>query len=624
MHGSQPSTSPATIDNLVQGFTGRFARRVQANAGRIAAATTIALLATSGVAGASTGHHARSRTQVSLSLRSTPATVSVPQGRSARSKIRATVRNGSARVVSLRVAHLPAGASATFRPSSVKPGASATLTLTTTSATPAGRYTVRVSATSLARRRRHRSGHLLAHAASLSGSGNANLTVSTHRTVSLDVDVMRPATSSQSAPSDPSASGPIPTHVETWSYDDGCNGGVGASPTLVRAWLTYAESNCGYDATKAQSDCQDGATKYCTTLAYVDANKVFSDGLPVGSSAPQSWWLHQPGHDDAAHRLTEGSSSWGNAYYLDGSNSSVDSWLHNYVSTKYNSFNGLMMDDVGANPQEQFYGSGQTSSSELNSTSKVMAEHQDVADAMTHADGSPFLQVDNALQINSNLATAFPLLDNSHGVVGLLAEGAPYSDGTLTSYYSTLLDDMSYVDSRDHDFITLLSYDNHGSTVARRIQEATVLLGYSPGHIVDWADLEQSNSNLSVWPEEGIYPAQPIQTMATPGGAGCLAGNGQVCSSGGHNDLQVAANVYRREFKACYNHGTSIGPCAAIVNDSSNSVTVKGSWLKQNYQHEITMNGGDVQSGGTLNLSGNDFNAGSSTVGPDDAVLLSS
>src|SRR5579875_3071511 len=61
----------------------------------------------------------------------------------------------------------------------------------------------------------------------------------------------------------------VPNHVPTWAYDDSasaqwCNGGAGASPQLVRAWLTYAESNCGPNATKALSDCHADGNTYCT------------------------------------------------------------------------------------------------------------------------------------------------------------------------------------------------------------------------------------------------------------------------------------------------------------------------------------------------------------------------
>lgn len=125
-----------------------------------------------------------------------------------------------------------------------------------------------------------------------------------------------------------------------------------------------------------------------------------------------------------------------------------------------------------------------------------------------------------------------------------------------------------------------------------------------------------------MWPEEGIVGTAAVQTMAAPGGAGCLAGTGVVCSSGGHNDLQVAPGVYRREFGACYEQGTAFGRCAVLVNTTGAPVTVAPSWLTQSYQHQLTMTGGDVQSGGALNLAGAPFTPGSTTIGPQDAAVL--
>jgi hypothetical protein len=414
----------------------------------------------------------------------------------------------------------------------------------------------------------------------------------------------------------------VPTHVETWAYDDGCNGGAGASPAFVGEWLTYAESSCGPDATKAVSDCHPAGATACTALQYLDTNKIYSrDSAPIARDAQESWWLHQPGHSDAAHRVSL--SGYGGGNILNQSNPAVRSWFHNYVSANFNSYDGLMMDDTSSSVPDELWGTGVSSSQELSTNSALDAAHEQMAATMTHTDGKPFLQVDNGLNVNPYLPTPFHMLDESSGVVGFVAENAPIANGTLTRYYSTLLDDMSYVDSRSQAFLTLLSYDSSGSLKARRVQAATVLLGYSPGHIVSWSDLEQNNPNLAVWPEEGIYPTQPVQTMATPGGSGCLAGTGKICTSGGHNDVQVAPGVFRREFKSCYNHGVAIGPCAAIVNDTGSDVTIKREWLTQSYQHEITMVGGDVQSGGTVDIAGGAFSAGSTSVPADDAALLS-
>ena len=128
--------------------------------------------------------------------------------------------------------------------------------------------------------------------------------------------------------------------------------------------------------------------------------------------------------------------------------------------------------------------------------------------------------------------------------------------------------------------------------------------------------------DLAVWPEEGIVPTEPIQSMGTPSGAGCFAAEGVMCSSGGHNDLQVAPGVYRREFGDCYDQGSSIGPCAAIVNTTGATVTVQGGWLSQAYGHQLTLSGGDVQSGGTVKPSGAGFTPNVTQIAADSASVL--
>jgi hypothetical protein len=281
-----------------------------------------------------------------------------------------------------------------------------------------------------------------------------------------------------------------------------------------------------------------------------------------------------------------------------------------------------MMDDTSAGVNDGFYGTGFDSSQELPTDESLQAAHEQMAQQMIHTDNSPFLQVDNSLNVNPYLPTQFPMLNAPASVNGLIAEGAPESDGTLVRYYPTLLDDMAYVDHTTNDFLVLLSYDPSGALQSRRVQAASVLLGYSPGHTVSWSDLESDSANLSVWPEEGIVPTDPVQSMAAPAGAHCLDGNGVVCSTGGHNDVQVAPGVYRREFGTCYNHGVAFGHCAVIMNTTTAPITVQSSWLTNSYRSQIRMAGGDVQSGGTVDPNGAPFLAGTTTVAAQDAMLV--
>jgi hypothetical protein len=415
----------------------------------------------------------------------------------------------------------------------------------------------------------------------------------------------------------------VPKHIATWTFDDNCTAGLGASKSLVRGWVTYADSGCGPKDHKAIRDCHSHGVTYCSAFVYLDAILVYRNHPPVDGAASESWWLHQPGHTDRGHRLvfrTAGVGGLGNM--LNQSNPAVDSWFRNYVHRDDNAFDGLALDDTGASPADQFYGSGFTRSQEIGTVRGILAEHKDLAASLTHTNGQPFVQVNNGLSVNPFLKPAFPELNNPGSVVGLIAEDDPIANGKLVTYYSTLLDDMSYIDHTQSNFLVLLSYDSSGAQVSRRIQEATVLLGFSPGHTVSWAALDRRSRKLQIWPEEGIYPTGPVQSMGSPGGRGCMTGNGHVCSRGGHRSLEVAPGVYRREFRQCYDRGVSFGSCAVIMNDTGHKVTVKARWLRLGYHHRVTMIGREVQTGGRINVHGAAFIAGKSAIGARDAILI--
>jgi len=419
-----------------------------------------------------------------------------------------------------------------------------------------------------------------------------------------------------------STQAPVPSHIPTWAYDDGCNGGVGASGALVRAWVSFAESNCGSRARKALDNCRWRKVTYCIAVEYLDTNWIYADGgVPVARFAQESWWLHEPGYTDSAHRIAV--ASFGGGAILDQSNPEVEAWFRAYVRRHYNQYPALMMDNASASLAAELYYAGMASSDEVRTNRQLQIGHERMAAALTHRNGTPFLQVDNALNSNPSVASPFPMLNRPWSVFGMLAEGAPEDDGTMTKDYATLLDELAYVDATPDDSVVLLSYDPAGSLQSRRVQAATEWLGYDGGHVVSWSDLELDSRDLSIWPEEGIVPTSPIESMAAPGGRGCLAGEGVICSRGGHNGIQVAPDVYRREFADCYYRSTAIGQCAAVVNASSLPVTVRVSWLRLPYTHVITMAGGDVQSGGRVVLSGAPFLPGVTVIPAHDAILLS-
>jgi hypothetical protein len=563
---------------------------------------TLALLPRYAIAAGPAGQHHAAKRQVIASL---------SQGHSA------TVRFWAkwiARTVSFRALGLPHGVGISF---AHRPAGSLTVRLSTQRSARSGSYRVRI----IARR-----------ASGLTARAAAGGAIHVLR-MRVDVIALPAAPASSTAPTPPgpgspaavpaNPSTPVPTHIPTWAYADQCNGGTGASVSLVRQWVTYAASHCGPLDLNVLDACHSGTTSYCTAVQYIDPNRIFSVGsAAIALFAQESWWLHQPGNGDFQHRLHV--SDYGGGYLLNQSNPAVVSWFQQYVRTGYNAYDALMVDDTSASRSAELWGTGFTASQELSSDQQLVSAHEQLAGALTRSDGSPFLQIDNGISPNPYLPMPFGLLDHPGTVNGLISEGSPISNGTLVSYYSTLLDELAYIDHTANDFMVLQSYDPSGSLRARRVQAATVLLGYSQGHTVSWSDLEQNSNDLAVWPEEGIVPTNPAQTMAQPGGDGCLQGQGVICSAQGHNDLQVAAGVYRREFGTCYNQGAAIGPCAAIMNTTGAPVTVKPSWLTLGYHHELTLLGGDVQSGGSVDPSGAPFSAGSTAVGAGDGLLLTS
>ena len=416
-------------------------------------------------------------------------------------------------------------------------------------------------------------------------------------------------------------------HVETWGRDD-CGEGGSTTATVVRQWLSYAETNCGPGGdTKALADCHSADSTFCNVIQYLDTNWIYQIGSPpwnaFHAAAPESWYQHTPG--SSTNRVM--TNSYGGGYLINQTNPAVQSFFQSYVRSNDAPEDGLMMDDQspGLNIQLYYSTCGCSSTNEVGNSATLRATHGAISAAMTHAGGQPYLQIDNTLPPNPYLPQGLDMLNASGGVHGLLKEGSPEYNGTLDPYYSTLLDEVAYVADNTDGFVVTLSYGDSGASYqqqSRRVQEATMLLGYSPGHLVDWADLEQTNHNLDVWPEEGIYPTGPVQSMGPRAATAACPGAGR----GARPAVTTTFRSHRASTgvnsRPATDQGTLFGPCAGIVNTTSGAVAVQPSWLTHSYGHQLTFSGGDVQSGGSVNLTGTGFTPGSTTVGAKDAILL--
>ncbi|MBY8873122.1 M4 family metallopeptidase [Micromonospora sp. PLK6-60] len=93
------------------------------------------------------GNDAPCSTGNDFSVSLSPTSGSVTAGNAVSTTVGTAVTSGSAQTVTLSASGLPSGASASFNPASVTAGGSSTLTITTSSSTPTGTYSVTVTGT---------------------------------------------------------------------------------------------------------------------------------------------------------------------------------------------------------------------------------------------------------------------------------------------------------------------------------------------------------------------------------------------------------------------------------------------------------------------------------------------
>jgi hypothetical protein len=419
----------------------------------------------------------------------------------------------------------------------------------------------------------------------------------------------------------------VPRHIATWAMDEYRAQGQSASSAQVEQYVSFAEG--GYGNGKAAIDCN--GLNGCSSVWYFDPNLIESSAVcpQVGdaafaSSASEDWYVHQAGYTDAAHRLQgqytvdcSGSTVNVPVYVANGNIAGVQSYFRNGLQQYADAWNYYLMDDTGWNVTDQMYGPGGgfcpgmtnawcTTTQELPTDASVVAEHGALANALVHENGTPMKIFANGF--NPNVAQE---LSASNHFAGGLCENCVVDEGTLrTGMYAAVLTDMAAADETPGaafvEYNDGASQAGSGAQIAQRlVTTAVAWLGYSEGHVIVAPNLEDTTSNLAVWPEDMLYPTQPLESMTSAA-----------------SDIAVSTNVWRREFATCYDNGAAIGPCAAIVNGNGAAVTVQSDWLGQAYGHMVTLSGGDTLSGGTISLDSAVFTPNVTSIPAGQAVLL--
>lgn len=418
-------------------------------------------------------------------------------------------------------------------------------------------------------------------------------------------------------------------HIATMAYDDYMGGGANASAADVNLLVSYAESS--EIAGKGLGDCHSSSIG-CKAVYYMRPYAVRDSSSPscvmypdatILASASESWFLHNTGYSDSAHRVygydKYGCRMWG----MNPNSTALQARWKNYLRAKADSYDLYFVDisDMALRTATWFHSGGGCSpwphvclsTQELPNDAAVVAGHINFVSALSHNNGSKmyFLYQQAYPWWTLNLdQTALMTTDRYLGVTceGCLAEISP---GPVVNpiNYGPYLDEMAATNKTPGAFTVMSKGSYPAGSAAQVLQRLVTLgvvwLGYSEGHTIVQPDLERNTNNLAIWPEDLIYPDDPVESMAT-----------------GSADLEVSPGVYRREFAYCSQSGRYFGPCAAVVNATASTVAIQSSWLRKAYHHVITLVGGDVLSGGIANLSGAPFVAGATTIQAGGALLL--
>ncbi len=432
------------------------------------------------------------------------------------------------------------------------------------------------------------------------------------------------------------AAGTAPAHIATWAFDESSAQGAGAPAALVQQYLTYAQG--GYGDAKARSDCDGAGPSACSSVFYFDPNFIFDApsctpqiALLFMAAANETWFVHESGYSDAAHRVTgsyqescNGTAITVPVYLTNQSNASVNAFFGNYLQTYATGWDRYFMDDTSASVLTQTYGPGGgfcadnppddycTTTQEYPTDASVVAAHAALTSVLNQASGNAMLGMFNGVGFSGNTPENLNLIPASNGrLLGAVCENCVVNAGTLESAnYQRVLNAMATTNATaGASFVELNTGSSPAGSAAqisqRLVTTAIAWLGFNGSATVVFANLEANTSDLAIWPEAGLYPTQAVQSM-----------------NAGAADISVANSVWRREFAACYLNGSAVGPCAALLNATGSPVTIASSWLTQSYGHVVSISGGDIESGGSVSLTATTFSSTTTAIPASGAVLL--
>jgi hypothetical protein len=141
-------------------------------------------------------------------------------------------------------------------------------------------------------------------------------------------------------------------------------------------------------------------------------------------------------------------------------------------------------------------------------------------------------------------------------------------------------------------------YANADNQAARVYWLASWWLTYDPRYSVA-AEIFESPGEVYVFAESALVARSPLRSAGSDIAA-----------------LRSSSGAYVREFARCYKGGSAIGPCAAVVNPTSNTVSMPA--LSVNYGRVLALDPRNLFAGGSIAFT----HGVPATLGPGQAVVL--
>jgi len=408
-------------------------------------------------------------------------------------------------------------------------------------------------------------------------------------------------------------SGSVPTHVTTWYYYglDDVNDGVPAS--YMAAHADYVEIDAANTVAQGQAFKSAGGkyvvsygdpafSTYCSAPFNAPAGGCRG---PIGSlvSSDETAWLH--GADGArVHRFMNAQFQYQEAF-----NPASSSARSAYAAATASAVSAMpqldyfFADDSGG----VFDGSDGTQLSGL--LLNFNAPSVEIASDSAFVDAEKGMLASAARPVFINGATPYTMAPSYNGtflgasnVAGQNFEGCygdengavgdtPSSGPRWSNMSNALL--AAYADGAP-----AICMNVESATPANRLYVlASWWMTYDPSRSII-APVTAASDGYTVFPEMDIVPRQPRATAS--GSIGAL-------KSGG---------AYVREFGACYQAGAAIGPCAAVVNPSGNTVAVPA--LAGHYANALVLDPRSAYTGGTAAWSG----AIPGQLAPETAIIV--